>query len=809
MPLINHNISNLIGGVSRQPSEARFDNQVEEMINFEPYITGSIRKRNPLESVATISTHQTNMAIHSYDRGDGLEKYGMILDDNGLRVYDVLGNQKTVNVIGSNPLTKWSGSDWTKDASFLTVGDTTWVLNKNQVVSMTDSLSPKLRIRDRAFYWIKRSFDDGQGSGYDYTITLNGVTFSINSISSDTAAISLSDLINQQYATLDNDASLFPDYIRATAIGSIVYIYIASIYAPTFRNNLVVYPLTGTGDTYVRVQDSITGIVSGVDVLDYETSFKIIGGDYKLYCSIGGVVGYYDLTLQEMSLEMIVYYYNSASKAKNNVSPVSLAVMLYQTIGDEELIFNSSDSWGEQASIGWKDSVAKIGDLPSSMDGFKTTNVGIVEITGTDRNEFTSYYLKWEDDRWAETMLGGLEDTLDATTLPAKLVRVSDGSFTFGFNEDFDDEGFTTEWVTRLKGDDDSNPLPSFVGYSISNMFFFRNRLGLTAEENVILSEVGDYYNFFATTVLEVLDGDTIDVSVDSDTVSNIRNVNAVSGSLTLWSDNAQFVLSGGEILSPLTTRVAKTSSYACDNSIPPVLVDNEVIFFNKIGGYLEVMAYSASSLNTDNSSAESISTNVLGYLPSSINKAVVASASNMLFLLDEDDSKTMYVYKYHISKNEKIMSSWFKWTFDYDIKEFDVLDNVLFLLIDTNGLAKIELNIRDLDNSYLDMGVSSYKSEVLTSKFNLETKQGTRIIREPFYIKNMKISYEGTCDLQIIDDERSKTKTIKNKFLTRRLFVGGNSNKTSLGFVSEYDVGCKINTISLEGIYKARSKNV
>jgi hypothetical protein len=351
--------------------------------------------------------------------------------------------------------------------------------------------------------------------------------------------------------------------------------------------------------------------------------------------------------------------------------------------------------------------------------------------------------------------------------------------------------------------------MPSFVGANITNMFFFRNRLGFTSDENVILSEVGSYYNFFATTVIEVLDGDPIDVSVDSDTVAIIRNVNAVSGSLTLWADNSQFVLSGGDILSPATTRIAKTSSYSCDNSIAPVLLDNEIVFFNKIGDNLEVLVYSASSLNTDKSTAESIATNVIGYLPNTINRAVVASASNMLFLLDTNDSQTIYVYKYHVKGGEKVMSSWFKWTFDFTIREFEVLDNVLFLLIDTNSLAKMELSIKDLNSSFLDMGTTAYTSDVVLSKFNIETKQGTRVIREPFYVKNVKLNVDGSCDLNVIDYDRNKTKTVKSKHLNRRLFVGGNSNHTGISFSSSYDTGCKISTISLEGLLKIRSKNV
>jgi len=699
MALVSHNINNLNGGVSRQPDESRFDNQVEEMINFEPFVAGYISRRNPLDDVGAISTHQNNMAIHSYNRGDNTEKYGIILDDNGLRVYDTNGTSKTVTPVGTHDvLTEWAGTNWANNISFLTVGDTTWILNKEKVARMTASVSEDLNSGYSAFCWIKRSYDNAAGSGYTYYITINDVTYSKNSINSDTAATSLATTINAVAG------------FTARAEGSIVYI-----------------------------------------------------------------------------------------------------------VGDASFTFSVSDSWGDMATVGWKESISKIADLPASMSGFTTEEVGVITITGTDKDSFTSYHLKWIDDSgvdddksyWKETIAGGLQDEIDLKTMPAKLIRASDGTFKLGFNENLESEGFYTVWNKRLKGDDDSNPLASFIDYKISNMFFFRNRLGFTSEENVILSEVSSYYNFFATTALEVLDSDPIDVSVDSDSVAILRSVNGVVGSLTLWADDSQYVLSGGEILSPSTTRVAKSSSYSCDNSIPPVVMDNEIIFFNKIDSDLEVKSYSASSINTDKSSAESIATNVIGYLPSTVYRAVVASASNLLFLLDEADRSLIYVYKYSVHNSEKVMSSWFKWKFNEDIKNIEVLDNTLFLLVGVNGLAKIELDIRRIDEDYLDMGTTPYTSEVTLSKFNIETRQGTRNIREPFYTKSMVVSYEGTCDLDIINNERNTTKTIKNKHLGRKLFIGGNSNKISLKFRSEYNTGCKINTLSLEGLLGSRSQNL
>ena len=132
--LINHNIKNLHGGVSQQADEDRFDNQMESMDNFMVTVAQGLRRRNPLQLVSAIGSLASDMAVHSYDRGDGQEKYVMIFDANGLRVFDDAGVSKTVHEIlyGASPVQDlWTVADYRKDIQFLTVGDTTWILNKN------------------------------------------------------------------------------------------------------------------------------------------------------------------------------------------------------------------------------------------------------------------------------------------------------------------------------------------------------------------------------------------------------------------------------------------------------------------------------------------------------------------------------------------------------------------------------------------------------------------------------------------------------------------------------------------------------
>ena len=169
MGLSNHNINNLNGGVSQQPSEARFDNQVESMVNCIVTVAQGLRRRNPLMFLDTVDvTHKANTAIHSYNRGDGTKQYGMTLCENGLNVYDPLqaglaGFSKTIHSVGANDvIASWVGTDWKKDIQFITVGDTTWILNKSKIILDTDVAQTSI---PHAFYWISKTYSDGSDVG--------------------------------------------------------------------------------------------------------------------------------------------------------------------------------------------------------------------------------------------------------------------------------------------------------------------------------------------------------------------------------------------------------------------------------------------------------------------------------------------------------------------------------------------------------------------------------------------------------------------------------------------------------------------
>ena len=163
------------------------------------------------------------------------------------------------------------------------------------------------------------------------------------------------------------------------------------------------------------------------------------------------------------------------------------------------------DNNGDNASQVIYDSVQNFSDLPAEgIDG------QVVEVKGDAANNFDNYWVKWvaSTSVWEETIAPSITYKFDYDTMPHLLIRTADGNFRL---TQADGSSYTIsatsydvpEWGERLVGDLDSAPNPSFVDTTIKDIFFHSNRLGLLADENVVLSRASEYLDDTATITWE------------------------------------------------------------------------------------------------------------------------------------------------------------------------------------------------------------------------------------------------------------------------------------------------------------------
>jgi len=362
------------------------------------------------------------------------------------------------------------------------------------------------------------------------------------------------------------------------------------------------------------------------------------------------------------------------ANANFTAAPIGSVVKATAVNADMKSI-DAGDSYGNQASFGWVREVQTSMHLPLNL-GFKGS---LVKVIGTSSSSFIAYWLKYEDGQWRETLDPSVKMTISPASMPHILVRNSDDTFTF---REYD------KWIDNKIGDEESNPLPSFVATDdnrapvIKDIFFFKNRLGFITGRTVILSEVGKYGNFFRTTAAALLDSDRIDATVDTTKAIELEFAVYLEDSVMLFSD-IQFRLQGGAVLSPSNIQISQTSAYELNRNVRPIFMNDRIFFCTKRGNHTAVMEYFVSDTVATQAEGNDITSHVQTYIPQDVIKLSGSPINNMLFIMCREELDAIYVFKYQDIDRKRIQASWFKWIFNGKLYNAFSFDKYLNLMIE------------------------------------------------------------------------------------------------------------------------------
>ena len=423
-------------------------------------------------------------------------------------------------------------------------------------------------------------------------------------------------------------------------------------------------------------------------------------------------------------------------RADADLSAISVAKGSVLKVNAGTNKYSGADSWGNQASGSFMAKAKKLQDLPNDF-GFEGA---ILQVTGDEDTGFDDFYVKYTDGVWKETFKPGLDGSFNPTTMPHKIeVRrlTEDPTYFVNFN--------VIEWDSRKVGDEDSASDPSFIGQPIQDVFFYRNRLGFIAGDNVILSESGSYYNFYPTTVTSILDSDPIDVAVDSNKAISLRYATPFNRELLIFGDKAQFVMSSGDTLTPKDVSVQQSTAFEIKD-VEPIVLGPNAYFATEKNNYSSVREYYVQPDSLSNDAAD-ITAHCPNYLPKNIIKLAGSSKNDMLFALSADTPNTIYVYNFYWNGEEKAQSAWHKWTFGGSVFNIEVLGSSLLLMIQRGSNINLEIlpleYKQDFTNvNYADDNSIMYESKIVLTKpgFPLSNKQIDNN-RHLFTLRSMKLT--------------------------------------------------------------------
>ena len=605
------------------------------------------------------------------------------------------------------------------------------------------------------------------------------------------------------------------------------------------------FALSTVGDTTFVVNKTITCAMSGViddnGDPDWDSTFyywvKRTNGDdednkelrytYYIYDENGNIAGHTTHHKSTIAAPELAIAVGSNATHKGSVAKVTNATG-----------FSGADSWGNQASRSWVGKIKKLQDLPNDF-GFEGA---VIEVSGDDNTGFDNYYVKYEGGVFLETFKPGLDNSFDASTMPHKL----------GVRRNTDGETYTTffdpiEWGDRKVGDLDSAGEPSFIGQPIQDVFFYRNRLGFLCGDNVVLSESGEYYNFFPTTVTSIIDSDVVDVAVDSNQAIALKYATPFNKELLIFGNKAQFVMSASDVLTPTEVSVQQSTAFDITD-VKPIILGPNSYFTTEKNNYSSLREYYVQPDSLSNTAAD-ITSHCPNYLPKNITKLTGSSQNDMLFALSSDTPNSVYVYNFYWNGEEKVQSAWHKWTFDGELFNIDVIGSYLFVMLKRSGdinFEKIPLEFRlDFNNVlHADLGTANYESQIIltrpgfpTGKAAVDDTRGNFIIRNiqfnadynsfynvishrfsrpPQYLYN-SISGVYTPEEYITSKEYNFTtvlgaspdEAIYKMNTDHRYSITGNRDNIELEITNNITAGFRINSLDIRGTYIKRSRNV
>lgn len=313
----------------------------------------------------------------------------------------------------------------------------------------------------------------------------------------------------------------------------------------------------------------------------------------------------------------------------------------------------------------YQDSVNNIAELPS-----ETSNGRTVEVQNTALQE-DSYWVKFIAENgtsgkgyWEETIAPNVSPGLTAATMPHQLRNTAVNTFVF--------EPIT--WEPRLVGDDTTNEHPSFVTKQIQQAFFHNNRLGFLTQDNVSMSQSGEFFNFYHVSALTQVASDPVDISCSSLRPAVLHSVLPAPQGLVLFSKSQQFLLySDSGVLTPASSVIRSISNYECDTLIDPVDVGTNMVFLSKSPGYTRIYGMVTRG-QQENPDVIDIGRIVSEWVPDTVD-SLIASPQNSFIAMTGASTQYIYFYRTYGDSEKNIMETWFNWKMQGNV-QFAVADS-------------------------------------------------------------------------------------------------------------------------------------
>tara|TARA_R100000278_G_scaffold106836_1_gene83451 strand:+ start:5510 stop:8254 length:2745 start_codon:yes stop_codon:yes gene_type:complete len=697
MAAVSQSIPNLLGGVSQQPDPIKLPGQVREAVNAYLDPTFGCKKRPPTEFVGLLANNIPSDAKWFPIFRDNDERYIIAIYKSGspatiqVKAWDAnTGQTRTVTV--SSSAQTYLDTTNLNNLKTLSIADYTLISNADRDVSMnavqlTTTKEEALVVINSIAYNTTYSIDLNRDGNTQQTKVYRAAELEIIPGSyeiADNGACS-------QHSAGDHTGSATGKsglQFRITNQCSAYYDEESNSYISRYNASVILK----NGGVGWRVGDTVTATQGGK-----QFTIRVSKEAFEYTYASDGIATFTTPSNASSGTLQIGDIITNLKNAVNNISNYtcdSIGNVLRIKRSDTRS-FNIAVRGGttNQAMTVIKDTANDIAELP-----FQCFPNFICKVKNTQDSTADDYYVIFEPDAagipgagsWTETIKPGIETGLNSSTMPHALIRQANGTFTL---DALNSSSAFGGWASKEVGDEFSNPNPSFVDKGISNMFFFANRLGFLCEDAVILSQPGDYFNFFQTSAITVTDSDPIDLTASSTKPAILQAAIGTPKGLILFAENSQFLMASQEVaFGPATVKLTEIATYTYKSITEPLSTGVSVMFVTEADTYTKILEMAADSV--DNRPTVSDNTRIIPeYIPPDLKWATNSPNNSMLFW--GDNTNTVFSFKFFNAGNERQLAGWSKWTFPTQVRMME-FDNDTAYIVSYDGtnstLQKMEL---------------------------------------------------------------------------------------------------------------------
>ena len=370
----------------------------------------------------------------------------------------------------------------------------------------------------------------------------------------------------------------------------------------------------------------------------------------------------------------------------------------------------------------FQDEVNNVADLPAeSIHGRKAKIVNTSNQNDTYFSQFVATNGISGPGYWEETLGYGMSPGLTASTMPHELVNTGTDAFTFK----------TVGWTARLVGDNTTNSHPSFKDAKIQQAFFYNNRLGFLTQDNVSMSQTGEFYNFYHISAQTVTAADPVDLSCSSIRPAVLHGIIPVASGLILFSENQQFIMySADGNLSPTTAMIRGLSNYEMDTNIDPVDVGTVVNFISKTPAYTKVFGMTPRG-ESQMPLVRDVGKVVAEYVPQTVDTLIASPQNSFIAMFGNTDSK-VYFYRTHSDGEKEVLQAWFNWDLPGNVLDLVVDSDVIYTIVkQSNGYQLLSGNLS-----------ATPEDEILVTQSGIQLNPYM-----DFYAKADSVTYDAATD--------------------------------------------------------------